>query len=336
MPRSRSLALALALLLAGCGSESEGRSHGAGPRWRSDGELSSRPFDLSHREFAALTLPGAKHAVADSWESGRRYIVNLSRRSSIVFKRMEWRVDSAGLESLRRGLVALSGRGRDPPVILVRADRAVPWRAVRQVLEVLGHPDLRIASWQFGTVHPDPRLAFMDAHFSARASVESGTAGTESVSADLVLATADGAVQARRGATSWDFPAGDVFEDAARLAVANRHWDDLEASLASAPPAAGLRIEVGDDVPWAYALAAFDCAHGAGVRDVRVVGTPIAFRLLDDVPVHVALPGDVDPRDWHPALAVAIGVLAAFALFALGAWAGRNRPRRIRGARGGA
>ncbi len=281
-----------------------------------------------------LTLPGAKHAATDTWgftkhRQGRRFIVNLRRDSWIIFKRKEWRIGQQGIENLRRGIAALSRpRGvPEPPAILVRADRGIPWSPVRRVLELLGSPDLRVESWQFATVHPNPSLAFVDACLSVRAS----TAGGDAAPADVVLTTADGAVRVRRGATSWDFPPGDVFEDAARLAVANRHWDDLEANLSIALPTGGLQIEVGDEVPWAYVVAAIDCAYGGGVRDVRFVGTPIAFRLLDAAPVHVALPGDVDPRDWHPAFAVGIGVLAAVALFALGAWAGRSRPRRIRG-----
>jgi len=281
LPRLGCLALASVLLLAACGSESGGQSRGEGARWRPEGEGARRPFDLSRRDFAVLTLPGAKHAATDTWgftkhRQGRRFIVNLRRDSWIIFKRKEWRIGQQGIENLRRDIAALSRpRGvPEPPAILVRADRGIPWSPVRRVLELLGSPDLRVESWQFATVHPNPSLAFVDACLSVRAS----TAGGDAAPADVVLTTADGAVRVRRGATSWDFPPGDVFEDAARLAVANRHWDDLEANLSIALPTGGLQIEVGDEVPWAYVVAAIDCAYGGGVRDAPVAAPAAAPR----------------------------------------------------------
>ena len=88
-------------------------------------------------------------------------------------------------------------------------------------------------------------------------------------------------------------------------------------------------LEIADDVPWAFVVEVLDIGIGAGLPEIRFEGTDLALRLEPGrTPAPSFVPGDDDPRDWSAPTALAIGAVAAIAVFALSAYSLRARPRK--------
>ena len=139
--------------------------------------------DLSHKDFAALTLPRALHGVEDKdpriFNTGEvRYIVNLEENGNIYFKGQEWplsTVEEAGkrphaatpadqettlnqLKSALRDLVK-DPRQREPDGaskihILIRGDRTSKWKYVQWVMQVCADPSIKIYKLEFAVEGP--------------------------------------------------------------------------------------------------------------------------------------------------------------------------------------
>ncbi len=126
-------------------------------------------LDLSHKELAALDLPRAHSGTPDepvAKEAERRITVNLVSPGNAMFRGTTYPLaaqDPAtaanALSSLTSALatavrtdVILGKKG--PLVVVLRGDRAVPWRRVAWVIEACADPSIRPATVRFSVDGP--------------------------------------------------------------------------------------------------------------------------------------------------------------------------------------
>ena len=143
--------------------------------------------DLSHKDFAALTLPRAIHGVEDhdpaiyGKKDEVRYIVNLEDNGNIYFKGMSWPLSNVvtgsgkgamsrpatpaeqeitlnhlkdELATLTRPVNLREADGSSKVSILIRGDRTAKWKYVQWVMQVCADPRIKIYKLEFAVEAP--------------------------------------------------------------------------------------------------------------------------------------------------------------------------------------
>lgn len=290
-----------------------------------------------------MEIPWAGHPGLDLEPARptRRFIVNVEREGKVYFKGMRWSLDPKGraraLDALTveaRSAARHGQAGNLPLVALLRVDYRRPWAEVREVLGALREPSIGIAAVHWAVASPAP-----DAWVASRLELVPDAGPDEAAAVlpiDLGVAEgADGAEVAevtprvQIGDDRFPFAPGDPYAAGAANDLGNRSWRAIAARLGKAK-AGGTRVAaltLDDRVPWAYVAMTVGLLIDAGIDRVHL--GDLRFRLSTpaarELPWHV---GDRDARDWHPAVALGVGVALAIAVFALGALTGRRRGRR--------
>jgi hypothetical protein len=326
--------------LAGCGRPSPAQApHDERPWPLGVCEPAHRPGDLSHRERGVLDMPWAGPTGPDlaPADPPRRFIVNLTAQGDVYFKGVAYPLSPErkhlALENLGRGAAEWTKpvRGRErPTALLVRADYHVPWADVRDVLSVLRPIPGLSRGVSFATASTD-ESNWVDRRIDADATDGSEARVSASVGLEMVESPGAGAsprLQTRERALA--FSPGDPYQAGSGNDVANANWraflDGLRDERTHGVEVVSLAI--GDRVPWAYVAMTLGMLLEAGIPDVRLEGVGPLRLSIPSTPKSPWRPGDRDPRDWPPAVALGVGAALALAVVLVGAIPGRRRRAR--------
>jgi biopolymer transport protein ExbD len=117
--------------------------------------------DLSHKDFREMDLPRAHHGAVDGPDpADRRIVASLDADGTLHLRgRSVSLAGEAGagddlVAALRSAVAAARAAGAPTPPILVRGDRAAPWRHVQTLMQACASPGVGIDRIQFAVSAP--------------------------------------------------------------------------------------------------------------------------------------------------------------------------------------